>query len=242
MSPTDPQIQQPTRVTAGLQRPEARRACSMPRLEFFRRLGLYVVPGFLAEDTCRELISIISAAPKRRGKVIAGAGASRADETRRSVDDVKVPKELTTNVKQSLVDLKDDLQRHFGMPLEWGGEGPDCLLYRSGDFFKPHADNEEYPPAPNSIINRRRVAVILFLNRHSREYQESCFGGGLLNFYGLLDGPKWKDCAFGLEPEPGLLVAFPAGLIHEVTPITFGERYSILTAFHAPQAPSALTQ
>jgi len=213
----------------------------MPSVDFFRRAGLYLVQNFLSGPSCAELIDIIAAAPKRRGKVIAGGGADRTDESRRSVDDVKVPKELTTNVRQSLVDLKDDLQRHFGIPLEWGGEGPDYLLYRAGDFFKPHADNEEYPPAPNSIVIRRRVAVILFLNRHSREYDEGCFGGGLLNFYGLLDGGKWKDCAFGLEPEPGLLVAFPAGLVHEVTPITFGERYSVLTAFHAPQAPS-LTQ
>ena len=210
----------------------------MPGLEFFRRLGLYVVPEFLAEPACQELIDIIAAAPKRRGKTIGGGGKSRLDESRRSVGDAKVPEAATFEVKQSLLDLKPDLERHFGMPLEWGGEGPDYLAYRAGDFFRRHIDNVEYPPAPNSRILRRKVSVILFLNRHSREYRENCFGGGLLNFYGLLDGPQWKECAFGLEPKPGLLVAFSSGLMHEVTPVTFGERYSILTGFHAPLASS----
>ena len=143
-------------------------------------------------------------------------------------------------LKQSLLNLKPDLEKHFGMPLEWGGEGPDYLVYRTGDFFKPHRDNEEYPPAPNSRVLRRRVAVILFLNRHSRENRENCFGGGLLNFYGLLDGRKWKNCAFGLEPEPGLLVAFPSSAVHEVTPITFGERYSDLNRISCPSGVSGI--
>ena len=184
----------------------------MPGLEFFRRLGLYIISEFLAEPACQELIDIVATAPKRRGVTIGGAGKSRLDERRRSVGDANVAKAATSELKQSLLDLKPDLERHFGIPLEWGGEGPDYLAYRVGDFFKPHIDNAEYPPAPNSRILRRRVAVILFLNRHSREYRENCFGGGLLNFYGLLDGPQWKECAFGLEPEPGLLVAFSASL------------------------------
>jgi SM-20-related protein len=211
----------------------------MPGLEFFSQLGLYVIPKFLPEDACRELIDIMAAAPKKRGETIGGGGKNRLDEARRSVGDAQVPKVATAEeLKQSLLNLHSDLERHFGMPLEWGGEGPDYLVYRSGDFFKPHRDNEEYPPAPNSRVLRRRVAVILFLNGYSREYQENCFGGGLLNFYGLFDGPQWKECAFALEPEPGLLVAFPSGLMHEVTPVTFGERYSILTGFHAPLASS----
>lgn len=208
----------------------------MPGLEFFRRLGLYIIPEFLAEPACQELINIIGTAPKRRGVTVGGSGKSRLDDRRRSVGDAKVAEAATSELKQSLLDLKPDLERHFGIPLEWGGEGPDYLVYRVGDFFKPHIDNAEYPPAPNSRILRRRVAVIVFLNQHSREYRENCFGGGLLNFYGLLDGSQWEECAFGLEPEPGLLVAFSASLKHEVTPVTFGERYSVLTAFHAPIA------
>ncbi len=185
----------------------------MPGINFFRKLGLYGIQEFISERRCQEIIDMIAAAPKRQGVMVGGGGGYRLDETRRSVGDAKVPKSESTEIKRSLLDLNPDLERHFGMPLEWGGEGPDFLVYRPGDFFKPHKDNEENPPAPNSRVLRRRVAVVLFLNRHSREYRENCFGGGLLNFYGLLDGPRWKECALGLEPEPGLLVAFPSGVV-----------------------------
>jgi SM-20-related protein len=213
----------------------------MPGLDFFKRLGLYIVPQFQPEHACQELIKIMASSPKRQGLTVGTGGTSRLDERRRSVGDAKVPKAATAVLMQSILALQPELERHFGMPLEWGGEGPDYLVYQSGDFFKPHRDTDEYPPVPDSRIRRRRVAVILFLNRYSDEYREDCFGGGLLNFYGLLEGPQWKDCVFGLEPEPGLLVAFSASLMHEVTPITFGQRYSILTAFHAPLASSQST-
>ena len=214
----------------------------MPRAEFFRHLGLFVLPEFISETACRELIALIDAAPKRRGRTNAGGGKSQLDELHRSVDDAKVPKAATQDLLRSFLGLRSDLENHFKMPLEWGGEGPDYLLCHVGDFFKRHRDDQEYPPAPDSVVIRRRVALILFLSRYSREPHEDCFGGGLLNFYGLLDGPEWKGCALGLEGEPGLLVAFPASQVHEVTLVTFGKRYTVLTGFHAPRAsgePSA---
>lgn len=216
----------------------------MPKYKFFANLGLYTIPGFVSEQTCEELMEIMAASPSRPGVTIAGAGESKLDETRRSVGDVKVPEAAAaaTELKRSMLDLRPDLERHFKMPLEWGGEGPDYLIYKPGDFFKPHVDDYEDSAAPNSIVLRRRVAVLLFLNSHSREHRENCFGGGLLNLYGLLDEPRWRDCAFGLEPEAGLLVAFPSGLVHEVTPITFGERYAVLTAFHAPAVQTTSSQ
>ena len=208
----------------------------MPGVEFFRHLGLFLIEKFLAEDDCKKLIDLIAVAPKVRGGVIGDHGTLRMDERRRSVDDAQLPPSAVVELKQSFLDLQPDLEAHYKMPLVWGGEGPDYLLYRTGDFFKPHDDVTVYPPDPTSRIARRRVAVVLFLNRHAHEPGEDCFGGGLLRFYGLLNGPQWQDCPLGLEPQPGLLVAFPSRLVHEVTPITFGERYSILTGFHAPAA------
>jgi predicted 2-oxoglutarate/Fe(II)-dependent dioxygenase YbiX len=208
----------------------------MPQHKIFRDLGLFLIPGFISEPECRELIDIMSGAPKRPGQANIGSGKSHVDETWRSVGDAKVPEDANARVLRTVLDLHPALEKHFRIPLEWGGEGPDYLVYQTGDFFKPHVDNYEDRPGPNSRVLRRRVAIVLFLNRHSREQREDCFGGGLLNFYGLLEGPQWKSCPLGLEAEPGLLVAFPSGLMHEVTPVTFGVRYSVLTGFHAPSA------
>lgn len=53
--------------------------------------------------------------------------------------------------------------------------------------------------------------------------------------------PAYEGYSFaGLEffKHPGLYVVVPAGILHEVMPITLGERYAVLTAFHAPVVPA----
>ena len=212
----------------------------MPTLEFFRRLGLLISPGFLSEETCGRLSGLIANAPRSRGETGRGYKEFVVDESRRSVDVARLQKADTAELRQSLLGLIPELQSHFGMPLEWC-EPPMYLAYRTGDFFKPHTDNSSHPAVAQDHIGRRRVSAVLFLNRHASEPRENCFGGGRLNFYGLLDGKEWKSLSFALDPEPGLLVAYRSNIVHEVTPVTFGERYTIATAFHAPLAVPPLS-
>lgn len=56
----------------------------------------------------------------------------------------------------------------------------------------------------------------------------------MLKFYGLLDGPEWSRCGFALKPVPGMVVAFPTWVPHEVEPVTFGNRFTIVTWFLGP--------
>ncbi len=48
-----------------------------------------------------------------------------------------------------------------------------------------------------------------------------------------MEGPQWDKCGFALEAEPGLLIAFRSDTSHEVRPVTFGERFTIVTWFTA---------
>src|SRR5258706_5776248 len=162
----------------------------MPTLEFFRQLGLFAFPEFLSEDACRGLSSTIAKAPRSRGETGRGYEEFVVDESRRSVDIARLPKTETAELRASLAGLLPELQTHFGMPLEWC-EPPMYLAYRTGDFFKPHVDSTDHPSVADQHIGRRRVSAVLFLNRHSSEPKENCFGGGCLNFYGLLDGKEW---------------------------------------------------
>src|SRR5205085_9991991 len=73
---------------------------------------------------------------------------------------------------------------------------------------------------------RRRVSIVIFLNAGDYE-------GGALTFYGLVDDPSWKTFGFALEATPGLLVAFPSHVRHEVTPVTAGDRYTVVDWFTA---------
>lgn len=212
----------------------------MPTLEFFRQLGVYLVPEFLPENACQELSNLIANAPRSRGETGGAYGEFVVDESRRSVDVASLEKAATAELRKSFSGLIPGLQSHFGIPLEWY-EPPMHLVYRTGDFFKPHTDSSSNPAAADTHIAKRRVSVVLFLNRHANDQRENCFGGGRLNFYGLLDGKEWKSCSFAVDPEPGLLVAFRCNIVHEVTPVTFGERYTIVTAFHGPVAVPQLS-
>lgn len=177
----------------------------------------------------------MSAAPTEKALVTTSHGEDRLDLHSRKVDSSILPKETTAPLKQRLLGIQPELQRHFGKQLD-GCESPEYLVYHPGDFFKPHLDGGG--SEINEEIRRRRVSVVIFLNRESPEPAEGAYGEGQLTFYGLMEGAQWEKCAFPLMAEPGLLVAFPSDKWHEVTPVSHGRRFTVVTWFQAPKTPT----
>jgi predicted 2-oxoglutarate/Fe(II)-dependent dioxygenase YbiX len=132
-------------------------------------------------------------------------------------------------VKQRLLGIVTELETHFATPLA-GCETPEFLIYDAGAFFAVHRDTG---PGDPSEIRRRLVSAIVFLNVPSSEPSGDGYGGGTLRFHGLLDGPRWAACPLSFEPDPGMLVAFRSDALHEVQPVTFGRRLTIVTWFLA---------
>jgi predicted 2-oxoglutarate/Fe(II)-dependent dioxygenase YbiX len=130
-------------------------------------------------------------------------------------------------VHARLRQIQPQLEAHFGLPLS-GFEEPNFLRYGPGAFYKPHQDAN--PDSPPQTI-RRQVSVVIFLNGPGNDSSSDCFAGGALTFYGLMQGAQWESCGLPLEPEPGLLVAFRSDTMHEVQPVTSGERYTVVTWF-----------
>lgn len=65
---------------------------------------------------------------------------------------------------------------------------------------------------------------------------------GALTFYGLLCKVEhWEKCGFSLQAPPALLAAFRPGLLHEVKPVTFGQRLAIAAWFTAGSSTKAGT-
>ncbi|MEO8337310.1 MAG: 2OG-Fe(II) oxygenase [bacterium] len=56
------------------------------------------------------------------------------------------------------------------------------------------------------------------------------YGGGALVFHGSYANPTPP---LSVSPAPGTLVAFRSETTHEVTPVTHGERYTIVSWFRA---------
>jgi SM-20-related protein len=107
---------------------------------------------------------------------------------------------------------------HFERPLH-ECERPQFLRYEPGDYFVAHQDGNT--PLVHDESRFRKVSVVIFLSEPGTEY-----AGGALHVHG----------AGELAPAPGTLVAFPSETTHEVTPITEGERLSIVSWYRGDEA------
>ena len=203
----------------------------MPQAEFFTRFGVFASTRFLDAETCARLrTEMLSARETPGGIWRAGSGDEIIDlERKRRTEMETIAPTAVAQVEARLLGTMSLLAQHFALPLT-GAEASKWVVYRVGDFYRPHADWSDSPTAPD-YVKQRRVTVVLFLNSQTNEPSPAAYGGGELTLYGLVAHPRWKAYGFPLVGEEGLLVAFPSQLVHEVTPVTHGERYTITNWF-----------
>jgi len=199
----------------------------VPTAEFFNRVGLFTLRGFLDPETCARLRAEVAAARKVPGAVGGEGDKYRIDRASRSTGIADVSEEAKAVVAERLSAVIPDIRRHFGIEME-GRQSLQFLVYGEGDFFQAHRDRNDSPGAA-AFSARRQVSVVTFLNDESNEPREDTYGGGSLTFYGLLGGDRGEQVGLPLVGETGLLVAFESGMTHSVTPITHGERYTVVT-------------
>src|ERR1051325_4997297 len=72
----------------------------------------------------------------------------------------------------------------------------------------------------------RKIPPIISLSGSSPEPSPGTYGGGVLTFHDPVFGSPKR---LPLTPPPGTVVAFRAETTHEVTPVTHGERFTIVT-------------
>ncbi|NOT43473.1 MAG: 2OG-Fe(II) oxygenase [Acidobacteria bacterium] len=148
----------------------------------------------------------------------------------RLADEVVLPEPDATRLDASLAGLPALVGRWFGAALaDWEGS---CLLrYGPGGRYLPHRDVAG-PGVVDQVVSRRRFTVVLFLNA-AGDASGGGFAGGRLRILDeagrLAAGEAVGQADRGqaglvIEPEEGMLVAFPAGLLHEVEPVTSGVR------------------
>jgi len=194
---------------------------------FFARFGLYIASDFLDGETCRRIREAMETAQQVEATV-EDEGKHEIDRSHRKTRLAKVEPETLDLVRERLNGLRGRLGDHFGMELE-ECEKPQFLVYEEGDFFRPHMDSSDKDADEAS---GRLVSAVIFLNESSEEPGRDTYGGGSLAFYGLLqDDPKGEGVGFPLVGSPGALVAFPSGMIHGVSPVTHGRRFTIASWF-----------
>lgn len=173
-----------------------------------------------------------SACAALRGELRAAAGAAAgllgeqgARLQVRRVTRLKIPPATCTTITALLMAQKEMLERHFAVTLG-ACEEPQFLRYEAGDFFVPHQDGNT--PLIHDESRFRKISVVLFLSAQSEAPLPDHYGGGELVLHGPYGGPPLRTSA---NAPPGTLVAFRAETTHEVTPVTHGERFTIVSWF-----------
>jgi predicted 2-oxoglutarate/Fe(II)-dependent dioxygenase YbiX len=201
--------------------------------EFLARLGIQVIPDFLDRETCERMSREMIDRQGERARVTVKLSEEELAERYRSTTIAEVSEDTVAELKERLLALEDDLARIFSLELN-GCEKPQFLLYREGDFIRPHSDGSHDTDAPDWLKNRA-VATVVFLNDQSEDDEPGTFGGGSLNFLDLLsDQDRGKSVGMPITPTAGLLVAFRADVMHEVTEVTRGDRCTAVTWFASP--------
>jgi SM-20-related protein len=192
-------------------------------------LGIYTEEEFLDRPTCEMLKGEMRASEHARAKVYDREWNNVVDEVYRSTLQVKVGDEITATVKAKLLERMPVFERRFGVELT-DCQGPSFLIYKPGDFFEPHQDLSRQTSAPESV-KRRRISVIIFLSDEADGEKTGEYSGGSLAFYGLLKDPRCSQIGIPLKGRAGLLVAFRSDVFHQVTPVTQGERFTLVSWF-----------
>jgi SM-20-related protein len=201
----------------------------MTKSQLSDHFDLYLIRNFLDEQTCREVINEMRTSPASPAVTYGQENSGAINERVRRVARVQPSEKTVARVAERLMDRREEVAEHFHVKLT-DCEEPQFLCYRVGDFFVAHQDGN------TGLINldtdkSRRVSVSIFLNRQSNVPENASYGGGSLVF------SDWRSNErFDLVGDAGTLVAFRSETTHEVSTVTHGERYSIVTWFGAGEA------
>ena len=166
----------------------------------------------------------MGAAQARSSLVYGSTPTGVVDETMRRSLRLTPANETTELITNQLLGCMNRVGEHFGVTLSECEESQ-FLRYREGDFFVAHQDGNTGMLRLDT--ERRRVSTVIFLSRETNtpEAGPNVHCGGSLVFTDI-----WRrHDKFHLRADPGTLIAFRSETTHEVTPVTYGERFSIVS-------------
>jgi SM-20-related protein len=188
--------------------------------------GVHAVEGFLDRPTCELVKAEMRAGGHARAKVYDREWNNTEKPDHRSTLQVTVGEAVNALVRGKLLDARADLGRRFGVEVT-DCQGPTYLIYRPGDFFEAHKDASRREGAPENVSSRR-ISAVIFLSDEDEDGRPGEYAGGSLGFYGLLKDPRLTHIGLPLKGRAGMLVAFRSEVFHQVTPVTRGERYTVV--------------
>lgn len=200
----------------GLTRVDAGRIRGLALAEGPILLAPYPVPDAFSPDDCARIVALATEGPMREAGLVRGVSDAA---TRRAevawLDDRPDAGWVTDRLVALVVQANRD---HFDFAIEDFAESGQAARYgaeRQGHFGW-HADIGEGP-----LARRRKLTLVVQLSEPA-----GYAGGGL---------ELWPHGAAQEAPRAlGAAILFPAFVLHRVTPVTAGERFSLTIWAHGP--------
>jgi predicted 2-oxoglutarate/Fe(II)-dependent dioxygenase YbiX len=183
-------------------------------------MRIFIAEHAMDDATCRRVQAAMDVGVREPTEIIEG-DITLAEDVRRA-SHIEVPPAIFELIDAHLDAQRDAVGAFFDLPLE-GREGVTLLRYDAGGFYKPHVDRAylaAWPPAA-----RRALTVVLFLESSRVADPAGSFTGGVLRLFP--DGGEPVE----IVPRRGMLVAFPADTMHEVSPVIGGHRDTVVDWF-----------
>jgi len=189
------------------------------------RYGLLLTPNFLADAMCQKIIAATHVSDAQAATIYGYGESAHVSNGIRKATRLQLPPATTAFVTNRLLEHKRTIEQHFSLSLN-DCEDPQFLRYEVGDFFVAHQDGNTGLLKLTSDAERK-VSIVIFLNAQSEETDAGTYSGGSLKFSDYAAQAPYD--AFELPVSPGMSVAFRSELTHEVTSVTRGQRYSIVS-------------
>lgn len=188
------------------------------------------VAGLLSSEECRDLIYEIDDARQHRAEIWTGERFDVRPQSRLG-SIAQLAERTEIRVQDRLWGVMPELERRFGCEVSHLS-GVTALIYGRGDHFAAHSDGglDDAPPE----VRRRRISLVVALNDGASDQPD--FTGGELQLYPQAAPGSEADLdrAVRMISSPGLLIAFSSPMMHRVTAVTAGRRYSLALWALAP--------
>jgi predicted 2-oxoglutarate/Fe(II)-dependent dioxygenase YbiX len=179
---------------------------------------IFIAPDVMDATTCRRVQTAMDDGAVEPAEVV--AESIEVQHRVRLASQIDVADAVLAIVDAMLDSMQEPIAQYYGLSLQ-GREGTSFLRYETGGFYKRHVDRAHVPAWP--MTARRRVTIVLFLESSREAERAGGFSGGLLRLY-----PDEHTQPVDITPTRGTLVAFPADMPHEVTPVIAGRRDTIV--------------
>lgn len=192
-------------------------------IELLRKLGVYVDQKFLTDHLCEAICAEIDNATKSATPVYSEDSKSNSmNIALRKSYYADVPEHYQKILEQKIKALQPVIESHFAEKYHSEiFEHPKFVLYEKDHYFAPHRDSQLH----------RKINMTIYLNDEKTENLTAGYSGGQLILYELFANPKLTKKGIALTGSKGMLVAYPAEIPHEVTPVVDGKRYAVVSRF-----------